>query len=179
MWPADFRNSSASTFWNSYHKGQPGPLPQCYSVCIGRKRHADKSYYSLWLQMFQVLLPCVSTCPPPQIWLQTKASAHQHPNVGKRSPNSDSIIRRQCYLSKSPSGVKLSGSIIVDNMTKRTTVIRTPFLRSKHINTFILKYIYQYLELLKIEHDERKTGVSAQTKWLLQGELHPINSNNK
>ena len=75
-----------------------------------------------------------------------------------------SLIRRQCYPSKSPSGVKLSGSIIVDNMTKRTTVIRTPFLRSKHINTFILKYIYQYLELLKIEHDERKTGVSAQTK---------------
>ena len=58
----------------------------------------------------------------------------------------------------------LSIQIAIDNMTKRTTVIRTPFLRSKHINTFILKYIYQYLELLKIEHDERKTGVSAQTK---------------
>ena len=58
----------------------------------------------------------------------------------------------------------LSIQIAIDNMTKRTTVIRTPFLRSKHMNTFILKYIYQYLELLKIEHDERKTGVSAQTK---------------
>ena len=146
-WTADFRYSSASTFWNSYHKGQPGPLPQCYSVCIGRKRHADKSYCSLWLQMFQVLLPCVSTCPPPQIWLQTKASAHQTPTPKCWQEKSKfrqhyPWIRRQCYPSKSPSGVKLSGSIIVDNMTKRTTVIRTPFLQSKHMNTFdfILKY---------------------------------------
>ena len=130
----------------------PSTFAMCKYLPPATDMATDKGFYS----------------PTPRCW-QEKSKFRQH----------YPWIRRQCYLSKSPSGVKLSGSIIVDNMTKRTTVIRTPFLRSKHMNTFILKYIYQYLELLKIEHDERKTGVSAQTKWLLQGELLPINSNNK